>query len=29
LEGIKELEKIRRVNQVIWDDYSPDPLKER
>jgi len=29
LEGIKELEKIRRVNQVIWEYYSPDPLKER
>lgn len=29
LEGIKELEKIRRVNQVIWKDYSPHPLKEK
>lgn len=28
-EGIKELEKIRRVNQVIWKDYSRHPLKER
>jgi DNA-binding PadR family transcriptional regulator len=27
-EGIKELEKIRQVNQVIWEDYSSDPLKE-
>jgi DNA-binding PadR family transcriptional regulator len=29
LEGIKELEKIRRMNQIIWEDYSSIPLKER
>ncbi len=28
-EGIKELEKIKRVNQIIWKDYSPAPLKDR
>lgn len=27
--GIKELEKIRRVNELLWKDYSPMPLKER
>lgn len=27
-EGIKELEKIRQVNQVIWEDYSSPTLKE-
>jgi DNA-binding PadR family transcriptional regulator len=26
-EGIEELEKIRRVNQVIWDYCWPNPLK--
>ena len=29
LEGIKELETIRQVNQVLWKDYSPAHLKER
>ena len=28
-EGIKELEKIRKVNQAIWKDYALNPLKER
>lgn len=28
IEGIKELENIKRVNQVLWQDYSPAPLKE-
>ena len=28
-EGIKELEKIKRVNQIIWKDYSPAPVKDK
>jgi DNA-binding PadR family transcriptional regulator len=28
LEGSNELDEIRRVNEVIWKDYSSDPLKE-
>ena len=27
--GLKELEKIRRVNLAIWKDYALEPLKER
>lgn len=27
-EGVKELEEIRSVNKVIWEDYSSEPVKE-